>query len=1007
MPLKDPLQPARTISLIPSSGVQFLDFRLNSADRRLPREWGCFDAAAKGAEPKPGEFALVSRDDQPLRREGQKLPVKYAVDRRAVLEMAEGRWIPLPVLRRMGRSFAQGPSNWARLMVMRLDRPDEAGNDHHLVLAFDTSLMEFVEGRPYLAPAARDAQAGEVFALAEEERALAWFLGERWVRAWIGEIYREMLERRRQRRAGTRRPAPVSDAEVAEELAATGASEPLLRYAALIDLIARAEVLPENFRLTDTVSRQHAFIDCDLVLDIGNSRTCGLVVERSPEGGADVAQAAKLELRDLTQPNLVASDPFESRVEFAQASFGKRNLSLLSGRSDAFEWPTMTRVGPEAQRLAGSRSGHEGRSGLSSPKRYLWATEPVAQPWRINPATLSGDHEPLAVQGPLATLVNDLGVPLHLCEEGEGEALPAMDPRYSRSNLFTFLLTEVLTHALVMINSPSHRLRRPNGENPRRLTRIIMTMPSALPLAERRILRQRAEAARDLVYMLLKLARAAKPGDGANGGTPRRALWHVPGIVEPEIVLVWDEASATQVVYLYTQIARNFGGHARSFFSLYRRPDNPEPNTLRVATLDIGGGTTDLVVSSFSYEGSGNTVTIFPNQLFREGLNLAGDDVLYRIIQAHVLKAIEQAAEAAGVASGQALTTELFGGNRGTMDVSEQMRRQQFATRIAAPIALGMLGRYESSEETGESRRQSIGFAEFFRDDATPSASLIDWFNGEVARHGGTGFDLGRVEFAVDLDQIAQTVRSVLGPMLGVLAEIVWRYRSDLLLISGRPSRLPAVHEMLAEALPMYVGRIVPLHRFRVGPWYPFRDLQARIDDPKTTAAVGAMICALAEGGIEHFNFRSDRLKHPRSTARYVGRLDGSGRIPAADTYCELDLDDPERELPERSFEYRGVMALGFRQFPNEWWPATRLYSLGYAGDEQRRQLHAMTPIHVQLRRRRRRRSEELGEDLEIDSALTSAESGSRQVKNALALKLQTLDDGEGYWLDTGVLRRR
>jgi hypothetical protein len=1006
MPLKDPLPPQRTLSLIPSSGIQFLDFRLNSADRRLPREWGCFDASPKGAEPKPGEFALASRDDEPLRRNGQALPVKYAVDRRAVLEMVEGRWVPLPVLRRTGRSFAQGPSNWARLMVMRLGEPDQAGNDHHLVLAFDTALMEAGEGRPYLAPAPRDAQAGEVFALADEERALAWFLGERWVRAWIAEIYREMLERRRQLRAGARRPAPIGEEEIADELSATGRAEPLLRYFALIDLLCRAEVFPEHFRLTDTVTRQSAFIDCDLVLDIGNSRTCGLVIERTPEGGADVAQAAKLELRDLTLPNGVVSDPFESRVEFAEASFGKGNLSLLSGRTDAFEWPTMTRIGPEAQRLAGMRSGHEGRSGLSSPKRYLWATDPVAQPWRINPATLAGDREPLAVQGPLVQLITDAGEPIHLVEEEQADRLPALEPRYSRSSLFTFLLTEVLAHALTMINAPAHRLRRPNGENPRRLTRIIMTMPSALPLAERRILRQRAEAARDLIYMLLKQARPLQ-GSAGRVESGQGPVWDVPGIVKPEIVLAWDEASATQVVYLYTQIAKNFGGHARSFFSLHRRPDNPEPDTLRVATLDIGGGTTDLVISAFSHEGSGNTVTIFPRQLFREGFNLAGDDVLFRIIQSHVLRAIEQAVERAGVASGEALTTELFGGNRGTMDVTEQMRRQQFATRIAAPIGLGMLARYEASEESGAAGRQSIAFAEFFREEAAALAPLVEWFNAEVARHGGVGFDLGKMEFALDLGQITQTVRSVLAPMLDALAEILWRYRCDLLLLSGRPSRLPAVHDLLAEALPMMMGRIVPLHRFRVGPWYPFRDLQARIDDPKTTAAVGAMICALAEGGIEHFHFRSDRLKHPRSTARHVGRLDGKGRIPAEDSYYDLDLDDPERDLPERSFEFRGVMALGFRQFPNEWWPATRLYSLTYASDEQRRQLHAMTPIHIQLRRRRRRRGEELGEDLEIASALTSEESGSRQVKAALALKLQTLDDGEGYWLDTGILRRR
>jgi hypothetical protein len=243
--------------------------------------------------------------------------------------------------------------------------------------------------------------------------------------------------------------------------------------------------------------------------------------------------------------------------------------------------------------------------------------------------------------------------------------------------------------------------------------------------------------------------------------------------------------------------------------------------------------------------------------------------------------------------------------------------------------------------------------------------------------------------------------------MLDALAEVVWRYRADVLLLSGRPSRLPAIHKCLSDALPMYLGRIVPLHHFRAGNWYPFRDFQARIDDPKTTAAVGAMICALSEGGIEGFNFRSDRIRNPKSTARYIGKLDGNGRIPAEDTcYSELDLDDPDRELPDASFEFRGVMALGFRQFPNPWWPATRLYSLDYVNEEQRRLLHPLTPISVKLARRRQRHDDKLSEDLLIAEARTSPESGEKQVKSALVLRLQTLREGEGYWLDTGVLRQ-
>ena len=44
---------------------------------------------------------------------------------------------------------------------------------------------------------------------------------------------------------------------------------------------------------------------------------------------------------------------------------------MQSGRSDAFLWPTIARVGHEAGRLASLRRGIEGATGLSSPKRYL------------------------------------------------------------------------------------------------------------------------------------------------------------------------------------------------------------------------------------------------------------------------------------------------------------------------------------------------------------------------------------------------------------------------------------------------------------------------------------------------------------------------------------------------------------------------------------------------------------------------------------------------------------
>src|SRR5262249_49368109 len=101
MSIKEPLRHhARTVTIIPHSGIQFLDFRLNSKGGRVPREWGCYDAlkkevGKKGAPATPvvNEFCLVRRDEEPIQRETANLPVTYSLGPRDVFEMFERRWV--------------------------------------------------------------------------------------------------------------------------------------------------------------------------------------------------------------------------------------------------------------------------------------------------------------------------------------------------------------------------------------------------------------------------------------------------------------------------------------------------------------------------------------------------------------------------------------------------------------------------------------------------------------------------------------------------------------------------------------------------------------------------------------------------------------------------------------------------------------------------------------------------------------------------------------------------
>lgn len=66
--------------------------------------------------------------------------------------------------------------------------------------------------------------------------------------------------------------------------------------------------------------------------------------------------------------------------------------------------------------------------------------------------------------------------------------------------------------------------------------------------------------------------------------------------------------------------------------------------------------------------------------------------------------------------------------------------------------------------------------------------------------------------------------------------------------------------------MPLPPHRIVSLHQFRVGQWYPFRDFRGTVGDPKTTAAVGALICLLGDGRLHNFNFHCPDRLEPRST---------------------------------------------------------------------------------------------------------------------------------------------
>ena len=973
-------------SLIPASGIQFLDvdFDVNALPRISRPFW----------DERPMHLRDAAGDQQVLLRVleqteagelfdpvGRSHPPEeevYRVSRTQALEPFLGQWIPLPYLRVQSRTadgspiFDEGPTNWARLRVVELPPGTVRGATHRAVLAFDTALLARRQGLPYAAPSPEDAAEEQEFGLAAALADNAGFLAEGWFGQWVEQVFLDYV-------AAQRRGQRVKAEDLQNRM------EPFARYLTLLELLGHAGASP-RIKLVDAgvSGRRTATVDVDLLLDIGNARTCGILVESAPDGPLSLNDSYPLALRDLTKPEYVSARPFESRVEFSRASFGQDALARRSGRATSFAWPSPLRVGPEAVRLAGLSVGNEGATGLSSPKRYLWDERPSVLGWRFGAGTAVGAFGTAGEQPVSGAFMNELTETGELLSRNRN-ATPAVRARFSRSSLYTLMLAEILLQAICQINAPATRAARRNADVPRRLRRVTLTLPTAMPVAEQRIVRRRAEHAVELVWAWM----------GWSAGAPDRA---VAAPVAPRINASLDEATATQLVWLYAESVHRLHADPRQLFALMGRMRDGM-TSLRIASIDIGGGTTDLAIATYALAADQE---IRPIQNFREGFRIAGDELLQAVIERVVLPPLETALGEAGLREPKAFLRRVLGGARGGQSEADRQLTRQFVARVLEPCALELLGAYEQLEPGAGGAVARIGIAQ---GNGRPRHDrAIAFFERLAHDAGAASFRLDAVEVAPDASAMDGLVRGTLGPILSDLCEATHAYDCDVLLLSGRPSRLRAVTDIVLAKLPVAAHRIVHMQGYPAGGWYPFRDAHARIEDPKTTAAVGAMVAALAEGSLSGFLLRASRLGM-KSTARFIGRLETSGQLLKRNEYLrEVNLDADTSAPLEVEIPFEAPCMLGFRQLPIERWPATPLYALEFGNADDVRNL--ALPLTVRLARGYAEPGSPDAEASKEQFKPTSIRDAEGQERHptTVRMRLQTMRDESGYWRDTGAL---
>lgn len=1005
------------ISLIPGGCPQLLDYEAPAATLDKLK-YGFAETPEKGTEGKSQVRLHVygKNSDGDFADELNPAVIATACDYEAAVPRALSpwlnQWLPVPFLRTREQTwpdsndckFEYGPTNWARARLS--SAPQGAWR---LVLAFDMQVEESQDSI-YAALTRNDVDANAHFRLAWRFRDNAWFLKLAWVDEWLRELW---LAHRRKGR-------PTTGGEEWQ-------FEHMANYLVYLAAVQRISNACEVY----VVRPDAGCVDVDLVLDIGNSRTTGILVETQAQSATSLNNSYLLQLRDMDEPDKVYVEPFETRVEFSEIHFGNDALSLRSGRrTPAFVWPSPVRIGPEAGRLATLSRCEKGSTGMSSPKRYLWDERNWLRTWRFN---TKSENSPYVTRGPLAQRINSSGTPLCCMDDRlftrnrilrAQEKESAFESLFTRSSLMMLLFVEIIQQALLTINAPGQRLRRDLRARPRRLRQIIFTMPAGMPMAEQNIYRRWGLWAVHVLWDALGWSRYYL---GNSRKPARNAAYDYR--TSPIVRCDWDEATCTQLVFIYNEIVHKFQGDARLFCRLLGRERNfggHESPSIRIAAIDIGGGTTDLSITTFELASANSAAPrLVAHPDFHDGFNLAGDDILRAVIADHVLPAIGEALAKIGVPDVQAALSSLFG--RAIMDSSraDLNRRIQFIRQIATPVGLCLLSLYEQTNPGAGNGRITFTLGDCFSTETTeesetsgrgeaaigsmphfpmPSQGARDYLKTYAAEHApGKSLDALSIPVTMDAQGINETVKGALREVLANLCEVINMYDCDALLLTGRPSRWPGVVDTITSLLPVPPSRIYPMSDYRVSAWYPFADAMGNVTDPKTTVVVGAILCALAEGQLEGFSFDPHNLGLT-STARHIGEMELNGQIKKNKIWFEVQPEKSIVEPEEREILFNGPISVGFRQLAAERWTTTRFYMLDYVNSQDLLPGSIRLPLKVRLKLNlpEEDTADRDEGEFEIDEIVDA--DGNSPPGKLLEMRLQTLPRDDGFWMDTGVV---
>ena len=929
-----------------------------------------------------------------------------------------GKWIPAPMFLCHTGDLTKlaCPSQWCRLRITFLE-PARQGNKYLFEWAFDTKTLASIPNLSDETIACR----GGILPFFQNNDQISFALASR-----VGhlltftEAQKELMSYFGDLIYGANKPT-ISRLSSGKEARCRHIAYYISLFTGLRALGAFPKV---TFYKGDKTK-----IPVDLVLDIGNSRTCGLLVENE-----DMTRSALVNLRDLSFPHKLYEGSFDMRLAFHKAEFGSNNMGVKT-----FYYPSLLRIGDEAKWLISNSARPQGVSKKlmhhSSPKRFLWDNRKSDSQWEF--LQLEDVITNIQTNGAVIQEISS-----QLNPDGSFRTASRNDRsagiNYSRRTLMTFVFVEIFLQAKRQINSNEWVKYFEKKDCRREIENIIITCPTAMPEAEQKTLRQCA-----LDAMALIVRSSAPDKDYMKPYNP--AIYEpffkiIPKPADVGVLLPgqtkkhwsYDEASCCQYVYLYSEIVEKYNGncqkfidsagHVRSDLKRYTGYDN---KSLTIGSVDIGAGTTDLMICAYQYNQQQGSAILKPIPLFWDSFYVAGDDIMNEIVRRVVLyNAPVEVREDYGSLYA-ALTAkklhaissslsddekkiimdrayseifEFFSKDHNDMTDEDRRMRSEFNVQISVPIAQKMLDMMKNGETGAD-----LTYDQIF-DRNKPSHLLLEYVQARF------GLDITQLKWIYSPNEIKECIMTRMERLLKQLSIILSKYNCDAVLLAGRPMSLEPITDYLLGCFPVSPDKLIrmlpknenaksidKMHNcYKVGTWFPSHDPQGYFKDLKPIVAAGAYVGYLASNQkLPQMQLdMSEMKKRMVSTAEYMGTYDPSMPILRKDALSLTPTTQTASMVAHFLPHY-----IVTKQINTEYYEARPIYCLTLC-EGAVVQGYDLSEIKFTINRMYKQSKETL-------TLMNAMDKNGQDLSGILELREQSLiliNGKNEYWLDNGVI---